>query len=80
VSQQTAAIVRKKTLEDEDIMDHGNDLDASHIGQFALEPELFVRIDQTVTEMQSLLTRASTLTGRSSLFIIDPHHEVIRTL
>jgi hypothetical protein len=32
VSQQTAAIVHKKTLEDEDIMDHGNDLDALHIG------------------------------------------------
>ncbi|KAJ7363855.1 hypothetical protein DFH08DRAFT_1072749 [Mycena albidolilacea] len=80
VSQRTAAIIRKKTLEDEDIMDHGNDLDASHIGQFALEPELFVRIDKTVIDMQSMLTHASSIAGRKCSFLIDPDRVMMSTL
>jgi hypothetical protein len=80
VSQRAAAIVLKKTLDPEDVVDHSNDLDPPYVGQFGLEYEFFIRVDKVVAEMQSLLTCASSLIGRESHFIIDPCRDVMHTL
>jgi hypothetical protein len=51
-----------------------------YIGQFGLDHDFFISVDKTVAEMQSLLTCASSLAGRSSHLIIDPRCEAIHTL
>ncbi|KAJ7803433.1 hypothetical protein B0H14DRAFT_3777586 [Mycena olivaceomarginata] len=80
LSQRAAAIIHQKTLEIKDFVDRGDDCGPLYIGQFSLEHDLFISVDKTVAEMQLLLTRTSSLAGRSSPFIIDPHRDVIHTL
>jgi hypothetical protein len=77
VFRRATSIVAKGSLDDEDVADRGN---CSHIGRFSLKARFFVRVDNTVTEMQALLTKASSLAGRSSHFIVDPHRTTFTTL
>jgi hypothetical protein len=78
VSQRVAAIVHKM-LDARDIVDRGDSSGSPRVGRLGLEAALLVRTEKAVADMQSLLTRTS-LAGRSSHFIIDPHREAIQTL
>ncbi|KAJ7903746.1 hypothetical protein B0H14DRAFT_3421927 [Mycena olivaceomarginata] len=75
VCQQATDIANQSALRTEDIVDRGEYLSSGspHLGRFALETNLFVKVGNTVTAMQSLLTRASSIAGRQTCFIVDPH-------
>ncbi|KAF8212557.1 hypothetical protein K438DRAFT_1250595 [Mycena galopus ATCC 62051] len=71
-------ITRKKSLEESDIVNHGGNM---YIGQFGLEENFFLRTDDTVKQMQSVLAKAfSLICGRPVCFVIDPHAEFMQTL
>ncbi|KAJ7683626.1 hypothetical protein B0H14DRAFT_3535081 [Mycena olivaceomarginata] len=80
VSQRATNIVEKSSLDSEDISDCGECNGSPYTGRFGLESSLFIRVDETVMEIQALLTKASSLAGRASYFIIDPHHILIDML
>ncbi|KAJ7323970.1 hypothetical protein DFH08DRAFT_817446 [Mycena albidolilacea] len=77
VSRRATSIVAKTSLDSENIVDRGN---RSRIGQFGLETNLFLRVGEVVIAMQSLLTRASSITGKQTCFIVDPHRTAITDL
>ncbi|KAJ7708391.1 hypothetical protein B0H14DRAFT_3643049 [Mycena olivaceomarginata] len=80
VSQRVKFIAGKKILDGVDIVDRSDYSGSPYVGRFGLEADLLVRTEKAIADMESLLTRASTLAGRSSLFIIDPCREAIHTL
>ncbi|KAJ7718726.1 hypothetical protein B0H14DRAFT_3521539 [Mycena olivaceomarginata] len=81
LSARTRRIVSKKFLNESDITDRSEDLDPPYSGQFALEQHLFLSIESTVREMQSLLTAAfSFVNGRPVCFIVDPHGVLLAML
>ncbi|KAF8217859.1 hypothetical protein K438DRAFT_1952712 [Mycena galopus ATCC 62051] len=78
LSSCTVDIASKKFLEESDIVNHGGNM---YIGQFGLEETFFLRTDDTVKQMQSVLTKAfSLIRGRPVCFVIDPHAEFMQTL
>jgi hypothetical protein len=80
VYQRAKELASKNSLDRKDIVDHGDCNGSPHIGQFGLESILFVRVDKTVTEMQVLLIKASSLAGKASHFIVDPQGTAVTTL
>jgi hypothetical protein len=56
VSQRAKDIVDKSFLDREDVLDRGDCNGSSHVGRLGVEPSLFVRVIETVIEMQALLT------------------------
>ncbi|KAF8139528.1 hypothetical protein K438DRAFT_1995902 [Mycena galopus ATCC 62051] len=74
----TVDIASKKFLQESDIVNRGGDM---YIGQFGLEENFFLRTDDTVKQMQSVLTKAfSRIRGRPVCFVIDRHAEFMQTL
>jgi hypothetical protein len=75
IRQGATDITSQSILRREDIVDRSEYVSSGspHLGRFALETNLFVKVGDTVTAMQSLLTRASSIAGRQTCFIVDPH-------
>ncbi|KAJ7788838.1 hypothetical protein B0H14DRAFT_3892206 [Mycena olivaceomarginata] len=80
VSQRVEFIAGKKILDGVDIVDRSDYSGSPYVGRFGLEGDLLVRTETAIADMESLLTRASSLAGRSSYFIIDPRCKAIQTL
>ncbi|KAF8169295.1 hypothetical protein K438DRAFT_237529 [Mycena galopus ATCC 62051] len=67
---RTTRIISKRSLNEKNITDHGAE---SSKERFGLQASFFLTVDNTVKEMQSLLTRAaSLLPGQGSCFLVDP--------
>ncbi|KAJ7831898.1 hypothetical protein B0H13DRAFT_1915242 [Mycena leptocephala] len=74
-------IACKKSLKLADIVDRGVAADSLPLGQFGLQTNFFLRTEDVVKRMQTLLTNAFSL-GRCRLacFVVDPHAQLMRTL
>ncbi|KAJ7443800.1 hypothetical protein FB451DRAFT_985679, partial [Mycena latifolia] len=75
-------LVGKKFLEKADLMDRGAYIDPSQsVARFGLEKGFSLRTRLLVSELQSLLTRASELVaGHTSCFLVDPHQVLMTAL
>ncbi|KAJ6466064.1 hypothetical protein C8R47DRAFT_1326348 [Mycena vitilis] len=75
---RTECIVKIQSLGSLDITDRGID---SALGRFGLETGFLRRVNNTVDEMQSVLTTAfSLIHGLSTCFLVDPHNAMLRSL
>jgi hypothetical protein len=82
ICQRAMDIASQSVLHKEDIVDRGEYVfsGSPHLGKFGLEANLFIRVGEVVTAMQSLLTHVSSITGRQACFAVDPDHTLIGTL
>ncbi|KAJ6475796.1 hypothetical protein C8R47DRAFT_1142465 [Mycena vitilis] len=75
---RTRCIVNLKSIGNSDITDYGI---GCALGRFALEASFFRIVENTVEEMQSTLTKASSLApGRNTCFLVDPCGVLMRML
>ncbi|KAJ7629984.1 hypothetical protein DFH06DRAFT_1337907 [Mycena polygramma] len=77
---RTTHIVRKKDLNSSEIEERVHRSGQLFMGTLALETELLLSTDDTVKEMQSLLTRASSFIPGKACFLVDPDGILMRLL
>ncbi|KAF8213050.1 hypothetical protein K438DRAFT_1750458 [Mycena galopus ATCC 62051] len=82
---RAASIASKKSLDLSDIVDRGIDMnsrsDHRPLGRFALYSDVLLSTEDTVNEMQAVLTDTfSRIHSRSTCFLVDPHNMLMQSL
>ncbi|KAF8131277.1 hypothetical protein K438DRAFT_1948155 [Mycena galopus ATCC 62051] len=74
---RTRDVVKRKCLNEKNVVDRGINYS---FGRFVLDASLLIAVDSVVKDMQSALTRASSLIRKTACFVVDPHQDLTGTL